>query len=303
MLVSDSPVHHDADPHAGGHATGAGGRAGGDGVWTLLFWLALITAYVTPFYMMRAWWMTFMGKPRDEDVHHHAHETPMMWVPLVVLAVFTFISGYWIFRPMIAHAAPEATDAVMVAGFDGVAETGEHAHGQLIHLHEAHHWLAWGVGGAWLISFIVAIFIYRNGLELAARLKRAFGPVATLLDRKYFFDEFYWSVFVMGCRGIAQICRFVDTYFVDFLANLSAWVTERFSAFAGRGVDANVVDGFFDGVAVTSLDVSNVVRSPQTGRIRNYVLFAAGGAAIAILALLLIGTLTAGPPAVASVNP
>ncbi len=309
MLVSDTPAQHGADSHAGGHgetdehAAAAGGRAGGDWIWTLLFWLALITAYVTPFYMMRAWWITFMGKPRDEEVHHHAHETPMMWVPLVVLAVFTFISGYWIFRPMIAEAAPQATDAVMVAGYDGVAESAEHAQGQMIHIHEAHHWLAWGVGGAWLISFVVAIFIYRNGLELAGRLKAAFGPVATLLDRKYYFDEFYWTVIVMGCRALAQISRFIDTYFVDFLANLSAWITERISAFAGRGVDAHVVDGLFNGVAVTSFDVSNIVRSPHTGRIRNYVLFAAGVAAIAVLVLLLVGAPAGEPPPVASLNP
>ncbi|MHC4235666.1 MAG: NADH-quinone oxidoreductase subunit L, partial [Planctomycetota bacterium] len=31
-----------------------------------MFWLPIIIAYVTPFYMMRLWWLTFMGKPRDE---------------------------------------------------------------------------------------------------------------------------------------------------------------------------------------------------------------------------------------------
>ncbi|MGD2111040.1 MAG: NADH-quinone oxidoreductase subunit L, partial [Phycisphaerae bacterium] len=57
-----------------------------------MFWLAIFTAYVTPFYMMRAWWMTFMGKPRDKDVHHHAHEIPLMYIPLVVLAVGTVVA-------------------------------------------------------------------------------------------------------------------------------------------------------------------------------------------------------------------
>jgi len=306
-LVSN-PQHDERGAETGGHGRSEGpatttGRAGSDGAWRFLFWLALVTAYVTPFYMMRAWWMTFMGRPRDEHVHHHAHESPLMWVPLVVLAVFTFVSSYWIFRPMLADAAPAATTGVLVSGFDGVAESAGEAHGQLIHLHEAHNWLAWGVGGSWLIAFVVAIFIYRNGLGLAGRLKTSFGPIATLLERKYYFDEIYGAILVGGCHALAQLARFIDTYFIDFLADLSAAITERFSAFSGRGVDAHVVDGVFNGVAVTSFDLSNVIRRPHTGRIRNYVLFAAGGAAIAILALLLIDSLSSAPAAVALWNP
>ncbi len=263
-------------------------RSGSDGVWRFMFWCAIFTAYVTPFYMMRAWWMTFMGKPRDKHVHDHAHESALMWVPLVVLAIFTCVSSYFIFRPMIADAAPAATDAVMVAGYDGAAATALDAHGQLIHLHAAHNWLAWGVGGSWLIAFLVAIAIYRNGLEHGARLKRLFGPLATLLEKKYFFDEAYGFLFVKGARAVAAVCRFFDTYVIDLIANLLAAITERFAVFSGRGVDAHVIDGVFNGLAVTSMDVSNAFRSPQTGRIRNYVLFATGGAAIAILLLLLV---------------
>ena len=304
MLVSDPQVDEEhASAGSADHLAGTmQGRAGDDRVWKLLFWCALVTAYVTPCYMMRAWWMTFMGRPRDEQVHHHAHERVLMWFPLVVLAVFTFVSSYFIFRPMIADAATAATDGVLVAGFDGVAETAAEAHGRLIHLHAAHDWLAWGVGGSWLVAFIAAIFIYRNGLDLAARLKSAFGPVATLLDKKYYFDELYGFFLVKGCVVVAYIARFFDTYVIDMFANLSAKITERFSVFSGRGVDANVVDRVFNGIAVTSMDVSNVFRSPQTGRIRHYVLFATGGAAIAILALLLIGSFTATPVAITSLD-
>ena len=106
---------------AGGHATEHGG--GMASIFShmpplpkWMFWFAIITAYVTPFYMMRCWWMTFMGKPRDEHVHEHAHEIPLMYVPLVVLAVGTFWVSYWLFRPLIADGAPAATDAAMVMG-------------------------------------------------------------------------------------------------------------------------------------------------------------------------------------------
>jgi len=286
-LVADSE-HDETVAHAESGATPFVQRSDLPSLPPWLFWCALITAYVTPFYMMRAWWMTFMGRPRDEHVHHHAHERPLMWVPLLVLALFTFVSSYFLFRPLIAHAAPAATDAALVIGLDGVAEEPIDADGHMIHVHEAHHWLAWGVGGAWLVAFLVAIAVYANGLTLPSRLKTIFGPLATLLDKKYYFDEVYDFLLVRGCRMLAFLCRLFDTYIIDLLANLSATITERFAAFSGRGVDANVVDGLFNGVAGTSLDFANVVRSPQTGRIRNYVLFATGGAAIVVLLVLFL---------------
>ena len=252
-----------------------------------MFWCALITAYITPFYMMRAWWLTFMGKPRDEHVYEHASEQPMMWMPLLVLAVFTFVSSYLWFRPMIADAAPAATDAALVVGLDGAALDIGAAKGELID-HAAHDWLAFGVGGSWLIAFIVAILIYRNGLETASKLKAMFGPLATLLERKYYFDEIYGFFLIRGTVMFAHVCRFFDTYVVDMVANLSAKIVERVAVFSGRGVDANIVDGVFNGISATSMDISNLFRSPQTGRIRNYVLFAVSGAAIVILLFLLM---------------
>ncbi len=299
---------HGDDGHGGDHAlagttgftlvAGAGGSHGGDhggdsseekgsGALKLMFWCALITAYVTPFYMMRCWWMTFMGKPRDQHVHDHAHESPLMFLPLVILAIFTVVSSYALFRPLIADAAPALTDAVLVTSYDGHAYDAEHAKGALIKLEAAHDWLFWGVGWSWLIMFIVAIVIYRGGLDFAAKIKSAFSPIATLLEKKYYFDEIYDFLLVRGCRLIASISAFWDTYIVDWIvASFTSKVTERFSVFAGRGVDANIVDGVFNGMAVTSFDLSNFFRSPHTGRIRNYVLFTAGAAAVAILLIL-----------------
>lgn len=278
-----------ADAHGGHGDDHASTKSESDhsGALKLMFWCALITAYVTPFYMMRCWWMTFMGKPRDQHVHDHAHESPLMYLPLVVLAIFTVVSSYALFRPLIADAAPHLTDAVLVTGYDGHAYDAEHAKGELINLHGAHDWLFWGVGWSWLIMFAVAILIYRNGLDLGSKIKSAFSPIATLLEKKYYFDEIYDFLFVRGCRLLAGISSAWDTYIVDgIIASLSSKVTERFAAFTGRGVDANIVDGVFNGMAVTSFDLSNLFRSPHTGRIRNYVLFTAGAAAVAILLLL-----------------
>jgi len=46
-------------------------------------------AAITTFYMFRLWYMTFAGKPQNEHIYAHAHESPRVMVgPLVVLAFF-----------------------------------------------------------------------------------------------------------------------------------------------------------------------------------------------------------------------
>lgn len=219
-----------------------------------------------------------MGKPRDEHVYHHAHESPLMYVPLAVLAVGTFVSSYFLFRPLIAHAAPAATAAPLVLALDGEAHTPAIA--------AAHHWLVYGVGGAFIVGFAVAIAIYARGLGTATAIKRAAGPLHTLLERKYYFDEVYDLVWVKGCILVAHIARFIDTYVVDLIFDTAALFTERFAAFSGLILDNQGVDGVVNGVAAASFDLSNVIRRPQTGRIRNYVLFAAGVAAVVLLCVL-----------------
>ena len=40
--------------------------------------------------MFRMWFMTFTGKPRDQHVYEHAHESPwLMTVPLILLAILS----------------------------------------------------------------------------------------------------------------------------------------------------------------------------------------------------------------------
>src|SRR5690606_3357480 len=39
----------------------------------LLFFVPLVTAGITAFYMFRLWFMTFAGPPKDQHVYDHAH--------------------------------------------------------------------------------------------------------------------------------------------------------------------------------------------------------------------------------------
>jgi NADH-quinone oxidoreductase subunit L len=238
---------------------------------SLLFWIPLAVAFITPFYMMRAWWLTFMGKPRDEHVYHHAHESPLMYIPLIVLAGGTFFSSYLLFRSMVAKAAPAG---FLVPSIDGDT------------LHAAHHALAFLVGPAFLVGFAIAIAIYRNGLATGEKLAKALRPVHTLLVHKFYFDEIYGTFLVGGLLVIKSVAYAFDKYIVDGLVNLSAAITERLSRFSGNVLDARGVDGLVNGVGKLALEMGEVVRSPQDGRIRNYILFAVCGAGVVMLVIV-----------------
>ena len=56
--------------------------------------VGLIAAFMTAFYMFRLIFMTFHGKPRDEEAFAHAHESPRsMTIPLIVLAIPSVLIG------------------------------------------------------------------------------------------------------------------------------------------------------------------------------------------------------------------
>ena len=118
-----------------------------------------------------------MGEPRDEHVYHHAHESPLMFIPLMVLACGTVLSSYFLFRPLIADAAGAATQAPLVLAVDGEVHTPA--------IGAAHHFLTTGVGFAFVAGFLAAMFVYWKGLAKAEGIKRAGRRRCTLLVHKY----------------------------------------------------------------------------------------------------------------------
>ncbi len=60
----------------------------------ILFWIAAVVAVLTPFYMTRLFVVAFLGKTKSENADH-AHEVgPLMFGPLILLAVMGLIAGF-----------------------------------------------------------------------------------------------------------------------------------------------------------------------------------------------------------------
>jgi len=304
----------------------------------VLFLVAVAVAYVTPFYMMRGWWMTFMGTPRDEEVYRRAHESSLMYVPLVALAVGTVVAGYAVFRPMVARAAPPG---FLVRTFDPEGASG-HAESLAQPIApEVSHALEWYLAPAAFAGMLLAVAIYRRGLDRAARLAARLRPVHAALVNRLYFDAVYHAVFVRGVMVLKSVSCWVDTRIVDGLVNGAGWLVRGASWAAGRVLDRSGVAGspgaepeepagrvagaavflasvalaaglwvrgapagaFFVLIAVWvllgidgivndlgrgAIAVADAVRRPQTGRIRHYLLFAAGAAAAGMVLFVIV---------------
>ena len=57
-----------------------------------MYWIGVLTAGMTAFYVFRAWFLAFTGEYRG---HAHPHESPLVMTgPLMLLAVFSLGGGF-----------------------------------------------------------------------------------------------------------------------------------------------------------------------------------------------------------------
>jgi NADH-quinone oxidoreductase subunit L len=233
---------------------------------TVLWTLAVITAFLTATYMFRLLYLAFFGTRRaaapaagHQDAHGahghgghgghgHVHDAPpAMAMALIVLAVGSVAAG-WIGIP---HALGGGNQ------IEAFLEPSFHAPGGAAAAHaeaaEAHG----GVGtelALMAVSVLVAvagigvatIFFLRQP-ERADRLATSLAGFHRLLLNKYYVDELYDAVVVQPIKRISQ-------------------------SFLWRGMDAGLIDGSVNAVGFVVRGWSAVLRRLQTGSVRAYAM-------------------------------
>jgi NADH-quinone oxidoreductase subunit L len=277
-------------------------HTGKHGAYWLFFILPTIIAYVTAFYMTRCWMLTFWGKPRNQHLYDHAHEAPVMYVPLIVLAVLSVIGGAALgIQPMLENAIKETNNYFRAGanpidpsfvGFNTAwaAETVyNQSHGPVAEAFDHGHHLLPYVSYAFVVGIGLGVLIYWNGFKVANVILRIPGVrmINIWLYRRMYFDELYMGTFVTILMGISWITGIFDKYIVDGLVNGAARLVKRSSDFAGLN-DQYVVDGSVNGVATMAQNLGAAVRAPQTGRIRMYVLALMAAVALGLAAAIVI---------------
>ncbi len=191
----------------------------------------LITVFITALYTFRMVFMAFHGEGRF-DPHHPPHESPpVVTVPLVLLAIPSIFSG-WVIG-----------DVVFGNYF-----------GQSLPAPDPNYHGLWSfvVHGLTSIPFLLALagiatawVLYMKRKDLPKRIAMELGPVYSLVERKYGFDELYSALFAGGARALGQ----------------GFW----------RGGDQGVIDGLLvNGSARVVGWFSKVVRLFQTGFVYQY---------------------------------
>jgi NADH-quinone oxidoreductase subunit L len=259
------------------------------------FVLPTVIAFVTAFYMTRCWMLTFWGKPRNQHLYDHAHEQPVMYLPLGVLALFSVFAGYGIVPQLLKNAINESNlycrkiDPAFV-GFNQAwpaeiekGEGGEERPVVAAHkpdpaveaMERGHAYVAPFksiVFYAFLVGIGLGFLIYSSGYAVARKL-HAVTPlrwVHTWLYRRMYFDELYYAVFVSIVMFCSRLAGFFDRYVVDGIVNGAGRMVRGASVLVGLN-DKYVVDGAVNGAAELAQGLGAAVRAPQTGRVRMYV--------------------------------
>jgi NADH-quinone oxidoreductase subunit L len=223
----------------------------------VLWFIGLLTALLTAYYMSRQVFMVFYGEPRFEEEGEHAvhpHESPWtMALPLVLLAGMAMVGGalnlpftddlkfleHWL-HPVLEFVTPDGGHITTEAELDVGTAT------------------KFALAGLAILAALVGI-AYAAHVYLRRKAK-AVEP--EILARGWYYDESI-SAF-MGGPGRAGFDA-VTTF------------------------DETVVDGAVNGVGAGTGRLGGLLRATQTGFVRNYALVVAFGAVLLVALVLARG--------------
>jgi len=239
----------------------------GNPLGKLLWFVGLVTAGMTSFYMFRLWFKTFFGESHVEEASHGhdehgahghgVHESPwIMLFPLVVLAVLSVIGG-WVGVPKALFGHNEI-EAFLYPVFHATAAPNEEIAGNGLEF-----WLAAVSVLTALAGLGLAWFLYVRKPGTSAALAAKFKPVYTLVENKFYVDEIYSALIVTPILMVSRL----------LLAGL---------------VDQGVVNGVPAATSAGIRGLGTLTRKMQSGNIRSYAGWLALGAA-AVLVFMIFG--------------
>jgi NADH-quinone oxidoreductase subunit L len=220
----------------------------------VLWFVGLLTALLTAFYMFRLWYMTFFGESRSPEIHPHGSPWSMRG-PQVILAALS-VCGGWIgmerfgsfLAPSVGARAAETSSwrlAIPATQYSLSLETVLSIVAVLVALE------------GWLI----ADKFYRRKPERPAQYAAAMPSAYKLLVNKYFVDEFYGATVVKPLLGFS---KYILEWVVDVgILGGAAWLLGGTATFAGA-----------------------ILQRWQSGNLRSYAAWLAAGAAAVLIFLL-----------------
>ena len=201
------------------------------------FYMLVFAAFLTSFYSWRLVFMTFHGRSRaTPDVLSHVHESPnVMLIPLYILAAGAVLAGFVFKEYFFGHNYAEfwASSLFTSPGNNLVHE-----------FHNVPTWVKLSPFIAMVLGLGLAWLFYIHNTNLPRIMAKLFEPFYKFLLNKWYFDELYDILFVKPAQWIARILWKVG--------------------------DQKIIDGFINGIANRSLDVTSKVKTMQSGYVYHY---------------------------------
>jgi NADH-quinone oxidoreductase subunit L len=251
----------------------------------LIYFMGIIAATGTSFYMFRSYYMTFTGEYRGHG-HGHDHDHGHGHVPHESPRSITFV--------LVTLAAGAVLAAILgiPTAWTGSAPILEHwlepALPAIVKFAEASHsteFLFQAIGvSAGVIGWFFARMLYKdNKSQVPAQLLERWKGAWTVVYNKYYVDEAYQATVIRGSVSLARVLSWFDKNILDSIVNLAGAVTRAFANIDGV-IDRYLVDGAVNLVASSALSAGSILRRVQTGRIQTYLY----GALVGAIAIVLI---------------
>ena len=179
----------------------------------VLFTLAIITAFLTAFYMFRLFFMVFMGKSRGEQ--NEVQESPtIMILPMTVLAFLAIFAGY-INTPWFGTFLGD-----WLTNGDG------HEAGPI--------WIMIVATVLSLLGIYLAWLIYGKKSISRDWLSGKVPVVHSILYNKYFVDEIYQYTVVTGVKVFSLFLKYVEWFIVEGIAELIRGGVQRLGKWGSK---------------------------------------------------------------------
>ena len=240
-----------------------------DPLFYFLWFLGLMTAMMTAFYMARLWFLTFSGSWRGDREHaDHLHESPrVMTVPLLILGFLAVFSGL-----------------IALIGIPGIASEGfssylNHPQNEgMFHGHDFGHvlkvtfleietaWLTYLSIAAGLGGLALGYLFYYRGLD---------RELPSHLDAGVF----------TATTGRAALHKFLSNrlYMSDMYNKFGMLIFTHVAA-ACDWFDRKVIDGIVNGLGRGGYGSSQRLRKLQSGVFNHYTTLIVGGLFLMLLA-------------------
>ena len=216
----------------------------------LVFWLLVLAALLTAFYITRQILMVFFGQPRTDAARHAQENPPVMTVPLIILAVLAALGGLLNWPVIAGWAAPGANALSEWLGHTLLAAHTATPASALFAAEGELNFLVAGLSTLFaLAGLAVGYTLYRAQpvkVEDADPLQGALGPLFGWLRDKWYIDELYMLIIIRPYNWLSWLLsdlidwRFWHDWFHEVVI---AGVFNTLSRFSAEFLDLGVVDG------------------------------------------------------------